>query len=184
MNTFDAIIGRKSIRSYTAQQISEAELEKLVTAATTAPFAGAPFHLSVVQNAQLLSDINDAAKAGMLSSGNAFSVGRASLPGYEPLYGAPTVFIMSAAAGADMAQANTSCAAENICLAATELGLGSCYMMSSRMAFSSENGAALAARVGIPDGFEFVCAVAVGYTDDASAFASGKKDRATVSYVR
>lgn len=181
MNTLEAISKRKSIRSYKAQQISQAELDALVAAGTCGPIAGSPFQLSVVQDAALLKALNDAAKAGMLGGDNAFMRERASTPGYEPVYGAPTLFVLSAKPE-QYALANTACAAENLLIAATALGLGSCFFMSTRMALLTEPG--LAARVGIPEGYEFCCAVAVGYTDDETRFAPPKREKAAVNYVK
>ena len=56
--------------------------------------------------------------------------------------------------------ANVSCAAENMMLAATELGLGSCFLMGPMIAFSDP---ALRARLGLPEGYEPLIGVALGY---------------------
>jgi nitroreductase len=93
MDALQAISKRRSIRSYKNEQIPDSALEKILAAGSCAPVAGS-FQMSVIQNPELLKKINDITKKAMLSSGIPFSVERASLPGYEPLYGAPTLIVL------------------------------------------------------------------------------------------
>ena len=181
MDAVKAVFERKSVREYTADQITEEQLNVLTEAALCGP-GGAALHISVIQNADLIKRLSDMAKEGMLNSGNAFSVGRASLPGYEPCYGAPTLFLFCSPAGNDASTA--SCAAENVLIAATALGLGSCYLMSTKFAFVGEKGAEHAKECGIPEGYEFTCGAIVG-TKAGDAFASpyGQRNR-TINFVK
>jgi FMN reductase [NAD(P)H] len=179
MDTLDAIAKRKSVRSYKKEQVSDKDLDAIIEAGKSGPGGGA-YHISVIQKPELLQKINDMTKKAMLN-GNDFSKSRASLPGYEPLYGAPTMLILSAADPNGIA--NTSCSAENMLVAATALGLGSCYLMSPKAAFSGENGAELNKECAIPEGYSFHCAVIVGMRD-GEAFASSAQKIRTVSYVK
>jgi len=94
MNVEDAILKRESIRAYQDKPVSPDDVDKIVEAGRWAPNAG-PFQISVVRNADLLKKINDRAHNNMLNSGNEFLKQRASLPGYQPQYGAPAVIILS-----------------------------------------------------------------------------------------
>jgi nitroreductase len=186
MDAIEAIMKRKSVRSYKNEQISDKDLETILEAGKSGPGGGA-YHLSVIQKPELLQKINDATKAVMLA-GTGFMKERASLPGYEPIYGAPTLILLSA--GDPNGIANTSCSAENMLVAATALGLGSCYLMSIRGAFSSdskavayENGPGLLKECGIPDGNQVNCAVILGY-QAGDAFKSTAPKVRTVNYVR
>ncbi|NLT13324.1 MAG: nitroreductase [Clostridiales bacterium] len=179
MDALEAILKRKSVRSYKRQQISDKDLESILEAGKSGPGGGA-YHLSVIQKPALLQKINDATKAVMLA-GTGFMKERASLPGYEPIYGAPTLIILSA--GDPNGIANTSCSAENMLVAATALGIGSCYLMSIRGAFSGENGPELMKECGIPDGNQASCAVILGY-QEGDAFKSAAPKVRTVNYVR
>lgn len=179
MDTIQAIMARKSVRSYKKEQISDVDLETILTAGKSGPGGGA-YHLSVIQKPELLQKINDLTKAVMLT-GSDFMKQRASLPGYEPIYGAPTLIILSA--GDPNGIANTSCSAENMLIAATALGLGSCYLMSLRGAFTGDEGPALMKECGIPDGFAVNCAVIVGYKDGDAFVSSAPKIR-TVNIVK
>jgi len=50
----------------------------------------------VIQNTGLRQRINDRALDAMVHSGNEFAQQRASLPGYQPIYGAPVLILLSA----------------------------------------------------------------------------------------
>ncbi|SHI21649.1 Nitroreductase [Sporobacter termitidis DSM 10068] len=179
MEALEAILKRKSVRSYKTAQISDKDLEAILEAGKSGPGGGA-YHLSVIQKPELLKKINDATKQAMLAGGG-FMKERASLPGYEPVYGAPTLILLSAADTNGIA--NASCSAENMLVAATALGLGSCYLMSVRGAFAGEGGAALLRECGVPEGNTVNCAVIAGY-QDGEAFASSAPKVRTVNYVK
>lgn len=180
MNAQDAILARKSVRAYKPEQITDEELKALVEAGLSGP-GGGPVHLTVLQNADIIQSINDITKNGMLSSGNDFAVSRASLPGYEPVYGAPTLFLLSAPDANGLA--NCACAAENILIAATSLGLGSCYLASIRGAFVGDVTPALLRDCGVPEGNAICCGVIAGYPDGDKFSSSNRKVR-TVNYVK
>lgn len=180
MEALEAIMQRKSVKQYTSEQLSDSELEAIVNAGACPPCAGV-FHMSVIQNKELLQALNDAAKNGMKDSGDDFMVQRVSLPGYEPVYGAPTVIVLSAPKDSPYKAHNTSCAAENMIIAATAMGLASCYVVSTKMAFAAEP--SLMEKCGIPEGYEFVCAVLLGHRG-GDAFTAPKKEKATINYVK
>ena len=179
MEALEAIMKRQSVRSYKKDQIMDKDLEAILEAGKSGPGGGA-YHLSVIQKPELIQKLSDVTKAAMLAGGG-FGQQRASLPGYEPAYGAPTLILLSA--GDPNGIANTSCCAENMLVAATALGLGSCYLMSVRAAFGGETGAELAKVCGIPEGNQVNCAVIVGY-QAGDAFKSTAPKVRTVNYVK
>jgi nitroreductase len=180
MEALEAILKRKSVRSYKKEQVSVKDLEAILEAGKSGPGGGA-YHLSVIQRPELLQKINDATKAVMLA-GTGFMKERASIPGYEPIYGAPTLILLSAG-DPNGGTPNTSCCAENMLVAATALGLGSCYLMSIRGAFTGEIGPELTKECGIPEGNTVLCAVILGY-EAGDAFKSAAPKVRTVNYVK
>jgi FMN reductase [NAD(P)H] len=183
MNVEDAILKRKSIRAYLDKPVSSEDMEKIVEAGQWAPNSG-PFQISVVRNAALLKKINDRTHNVMLNSGNEFLKHRAFLPGYQPLYGAPAVIILSAPHDTPFHVHNTVLAAENMLLAATGLGLGTCFLFSITSALNGEKNRDLAGQAGIPSGFSAQCALAVGYTADENKFALAERaKKGSVNYV-
>jgi FMN reductase [NAD(P)H] len=183
MNISEAIAKRKSVRAYLDKPVFADDLEKIVEAGRWAPNAG-PFQISVIRNAGLRQKINDRTLDAMVHSSNEFLQQRASLPGYQPIYSAPVLILLSGPADAPHSMRNTALAAENMLLEATGLGLGSCYLVSPTMALNGENNRDLAQEAGIPDGYTLRCAVIVGYAAAENKFTVGERTRrGSVNYV-
>jgi nitroreductase len=123
MQVFDVIKQRRSVRFYTDEAIDEDKLKKLVEAAIWAPSAG-NIHAWNIVIVQRKGDIEliKAVSPGMLGNATALMIlcadkRRAYDKGGE--VGRDVLSIMDIAI-----------AAQNICLEATELGLGSCIIKS------------------------------------------------------
>jgi nitroreductase len=120
----------------------------------------------------------------MVLSEREFLRQRAALPGYQPLYAAPVVILLSGPADAPHSARNTALAAENMILQATELGLGTCYLVSPTLALNGADNRDLAQQAGVPDGYAVQCAVAVGYAAAENRFSLGERTRkGSVNYV-
>lgn len=168
MELSEVINKRKSVRGYKEEQITDDELEAILAVANNAPNAG-PFQVTVIQNKKLLKDINDTAKEIMLAS-EGFMKERASLPGYEPLYGAPTLLVLSAPEG-PFTQTNVACSATTMILKATDLEIGTCYAVSPILALSQDE---FKNKLELPEGFEPVAAVLLGY-ENGEGFPTSKE---------
>jgi FMN reductase [NAD(P)H] len=183
MNISEAITKRKSVRAYLDKPVPADDMAKIVEAGRWAPNAG-PFQISVVRNAEMRKRINDRTLDAMLHSDNEFLRQRASLPGYQPIYGAPVLILLSAPADAPFGVNNTALAAENMLLEATGLGLGSCHLITPGLALNGENSRDLAQDAGMPDGYVVQCAVIVGYPATENKFTVGERMRkGSVNYV-
>jgi nitroreductase len=183
MNVSEAIAKRKSVRAYEDRLIPADFLKRIVEAGQWAPNAG-PFQISVIQNAGLRQRINDRALDAMVHSGNEFAQKRASLPGYQPIYGAPVLILLSAPGDSPFGPADTALAAENMLLEATGLGLGSCYLVSPTRALNGESNHNLAQDAGVPKGYTVQCAVIVGYAADENKFSLGERGkRGKINYI-
>lgn len=162
MQVLNAIGLRKSVRTYAPKAVETEKMEVIIKAGNLAPVFGR-FHMTVIENQQLLQKINDITLDMMKHSGDEFLEKRAASEGYHPLYGAPALIILSAPNGNDrngFNMANVSCAAENMIIEATELGLGSCFVMGPMIAFANPE---LAKKVEIPEGYVPLVGVLVGY---------------------
>lgn len=158
MNTLEAICSRKSIRSYTGESITNEELNTILKAANTSPVGMGQFeslHLTVISNKELLGKI-EATTAEMFGK-----------PDMNPLYGAPTLILVSSKKPAPMmenvAYSNAAIMVHNMALAATELGIGSCYIWGATAALSRN--AEILAKLNLPEDFIPCCAIALGKTD-------------------
>jgi FMN reductase [NAD(P)H] len=183
VNVSDAVLKRRSIRSYQDKPVLDDDLAKILKAGQWAPNAG-EYNLSVIRNKDLIARINERTLEAMRNSGNEFLMGRAALPGYLPLYGAPVVIFLSGPTEMAITQLNCAVAVENMLLQATELGLGSVFLRSPSYALNNPANAALAAEAGIPAGYQMECGIALGYTDDETKFARMEREpRGTVAYI-
>jgi nitroreductase len=183
MQTLEAIERRRSVRSYRSEQVRDEDLERVLQAGLRAPHAG-PFLVSVVQKPTLLRDIADAALEAMKNSPVEFLRQQAATPGYNPLYGAPTLILLTSPAEAMNGAANCALAAESIILAATDLGLGTCYMGSPSSALNGPRGKDLARAIGIPDGYVFRSSVAIGYSGQDATYRPPRREGGRIEYVR
>ena len=125
-----AILDRRSIRKYADKQITEEELQTLLTCAFNAPSGGnsQSWFISVVQDKEVLENMNKAFVDGILSGPNADDKARERFgnPDFSVYFHAPTVMFISYPKSG--VETNASLLGENIVLAAQSLGLGTCYL--------------------------------------------------------
>jgi nitroreductase len=183
MNVKDAVMKRKSIRSYQDKPVSEEDLATIINAGRWAPNAG-EYTMSVIRNKDLVAQVNQKTLEAMRASGNDFLVERASIPGYLPLYGAPVVILLSGPIAVNHTQANCAVAVENMLLQATELGMGSVFLRSPSYALNRPENVALAREAGIAEGSQMECGIAIGHIADETKFARMEREpRGTVKCI-
>ncbi len=153
----EAILKRRTIRSYKDEPLPREAIEKLLECAMWAPSGRntQPCHVRVIADKQLLDELNTDFKN---------KVGW-DTPAYtrwdvNPVYhGAPSMFFIFADNKTDM---NGGIMVENIAIAARGMGLGSCIIASVGSLIESEEGKKWKRLMDIPEDFIFIIAVAVG----------------------
>jgi len=123
MQVFDIIKQRRSVRLYTDQAIEEDKLKKLVEAAIWAPSAGNihAWNLAIAQRKEDIEQIKTVSP-GMLGNATTLMILCADRK---------KAYDRGGEVGRDvLAKMDIAIAAQNICLGATELGLGSCIIRS------------------------------------------------------
>lgn len=163
MDSLTAIRNRRSIRSYLDKEIDEAKLHTVVEASDSAPYAG-PFHITVVQNKAIMTQLDDLTIAAMKNSVLQFLRDLAEKPGFHPLFNAPAMLVFSAPDANPYGMANCAAAAATGAIAATEVCLGSCFAVTPTLALAEHPD--IAQRIGIPEGFKPLCTLIIGYTAD------------------
>ena len=135
MNVLQAIRERRAVRDYRAEPVSAGMIYHLITSASWAPSAmnEQPCHFTVVTDSALLDEISIRAKAWLLKSVSAMprpAHFRDLLrdENFHLLYHAPVLIIISAPERIPWAVEDCAVAAQNLMLAATDLGLGSCWI--------------------------------------------------------
>lgn len=183
--TAKVALSRRSIRRYKEKQVEEGALQTIMEAAIHAPSAmnAQRWYFAVVQNKGLLDRMVEIIKENVLISGPEMMKQRVSDPQYHTFYHAPTVVMIFADEKHRFAQIDCGLAAENIALVAESLGIGSCVMTSPGLAFTPNKGEELKRELGVPEGYNFVCAVALGYMDGEKP-ATLPRNRGVVKYIR
>lgn len=162
-----AIRTRRSIRRYMTQQIKDEELRTVLEAGTWAPTGHG------TQDPIIIA-VQDQAICAILRKLNAEALGKVDI---DPFYGAPTIILVCSRADNSNCIKDGSLVIANIMLAAHSIGLGSCWINRCKEMLESEEGRQLAARLGIPEGYEGVGCVALGYkAHEAPAPAPRKED--------
>ena len=149
-----ALNNRKSIRSYTGEPITDAQLASILTAACESPIGMGKYdsiHLTIVTNKELLDAID---RAGAKFFGN---------PSMHPLYGAPMLIVVSSSDQGNVASANAAMVIQNMSLAAVEEGVGHCDIYGATYALSQDPD--LVARLHLPEGFAPTGSIILGQTD-------------------
>lgn len=152
MELSQAVFARCSCRSYTDDPVSDEQLNAILAAANAAPIGMGAYdtvHLTVIRNRDFFSELSRATCAFMKREG-------------DPLYGAPVLILVSARPGMppNIEYHNTGAIMENMLLTATDLGLGSVYLMGAVAALNTAP--ELVAQLGLPEGFAPIAAAALG----------------------
>lgn len=141
MDTFEVITKRRSVRSYETTPVPKEKLERILEAARLAPSANRvqPWHFIVVTDAEKRRELSKGMFAKFLTQ-------------------APVVIVAcgDTKAAPDWCVVDVSIATENLVLAATSEGLGTCWVGS----FDEEQVKAL---LKIPEKFTVIALIAVGH---------------------
>ncbi len=170
METIKAIARRKSVRAYKTEQIPKEALARILAAGCAAPVGAGMYntlHLTVIQDKAVLGRLSDVC-AQMLPDAAKEMIMAITQGKLDPLYGAPAVVLISSTASDVSGCVNAGCVAENMMLAAADAGIGSVALGGAGSAVMAD--ARLKEMVSIPDGYNALFAVALGYAaaEDAS----------------
>lgn len=179
---------RRSIRSFDPdRQIPEEALQELLKVAVNTPSAHnrQKFHFTVVQDAALLEHMADLIRQQMLQ-GDEAQQKKASTPGYSPLHHAPTVIFITGELSASFhTQTDCGIGVGLLAAAAEQMGISSCITGSSLFMFKSDEGANLKETLQIPENYQTVCTIALGYMKGEKPERPAKKSaEELISYVR
>jgi nitroreductase len=162
------IHARHSVRAYAPTTLDSATIQTLLDAAVHAPTAihEEPWAFVVVQDQALLQRLSDLAKPVFVEEvrhrnahGTSHSFDHFMRPDFNIFHGADTLIVICAKPLGQFVAADCWLAAENLMLAASALGLGSCVIGS---AISTLNIRKVKIELGIPDEYSAVAPIVVG----------------------
>ena len=152
-NVIQAMLDRRSCRSYQAKQIQESDLQDILLAGTYAAsgMGKQAAKIVVIQNKETIEQ---------LRAMNAAVMGN---PDADPFYGAPTVCVVLADPEVRTWQEDGSLVLGNLMLAASSLGVASCWIHRAQQEFYGPEGKALLEKWGIPERYRGVGHCILGY---------------------
>lgn len=182
------LVRRVSARKYNSQVPDEAAIQKVIDAALLAPVVGFhKLHLSVVTNKDVMNLAEDAAD-------EIFAKPDATIKMPRPyMYNAPVWIILSGKKYDESTNPqaklmnenlfwNVGSIIENMELQAVELGLASCGINTTVVAMHNKPEVRKAA--GIPEGYDALASVIIGYSDYDYPERKVKPELIPVSYVK
>ena len=180
MSNNELLFKRRSIRSYTGEKISEAELQEILKAAYAAPVGMGRYdtlHLTVIQNADLIGEIEQLTSVMMEKI--------TGMKKEHPLYGAPTLIVVSCEkpehGRANVSYSNAAIVVHNMAVQATALDLGCVHIWG---AIAAVNGCEeTLAKLHLPEGYTACCALAIGKTDEAYELREIPEGRISTSVI-
>lgn len=162
--TMQTMLRRRSCRSYTDEQIREADLEQILLAGTYAASG-------MGRQAAKIVVVQDAETREQLRKMNAAIMGVDS----DPFYGAPTVCVILADPEVRTWNEDGSLVIGNMMLAAESVGAASCWIHRAQQEFDSPEGKALLKKWGIPERYRGVGHCILGYAAQEPAPARPRK---------
>ncbi len=179
------MLDRRSSRAFQPEQLKEEELQLILTAGLAAPSANnsQPWHLTVIQDQDILNWIVEKNKEKMRQSDNPEVVQRGNDSSTHNFYHAPTVIILSADQNRAYGKSDCANVVTQMALAAHSIDIGSCYIASFMQAFAGAQSQLLIDKIGIPQGYQPVFSLALGYRIGDLPPAKPRKENA-VTYLR
>ena len=164
----DAIMARRSIRQYKDTLVSRDLLQKLAECGVNAPSAmnKQEWEVRIVDSQDYLNGVTELMKADMPS------FVKADDPKFRNGFRNATAIIAVACPDdpTGMTLLNVGLLGENICLAALELGLGTCFMGAPTMFLTTnEKAKPYLDKLGFSEGYKLRYVIGVGYPDETPA---------------
>lgn len=176
----DAIMARRSIRQYKETPVPRELLQQIAECGINAPNAlnKQEWEVRIVDDANYLNEVTELMKVDM-----PFFV-KTDAPGFRNAFRNATAIIAVACPddSTGMALLNIGLMGENMCLAALELGLGTCIMGGPSMFLTTnEKAKPYLDKLGFSEGYKLRYVLGVGYPDETPEAKS--RDLSKIKFV-
>ena len=170
--TMNALLTRRSCRSYKSDPIPQEVLERILKAGTYAPTAmGRQSPIIIAVTNREMRDRLSAMNAAVMGSQN------------DPFYGAPVVLVVLADKSVGPYLYDGSLVLGNLMLAAHAEGLGSCWIHRAKEEFESAEGKQILRDLGIEGEYEGIGHCILGYPAAPAAEPKPRKEN-YVYYIK
>ena len=164
--TLDVIARRYSCRAFDGNTVPHEVVRAIAEAGLHAPsaFNRQPWRIIPIEDQAVVDAVAEAGLA-WLKETNPAGYDRIMGRGGHLTYHAPAMIVLAEEpqVGAVSADLDLGILSSHVALAATSLGVDNCIAAFPAMLLSSPEGAELAAKIGIPDGFRASLTVLLGY---------------------
>lgn len=182
----DAILTRRSVRSYRPDPVPPADLDTILLAGSYAPNGKGlqNWKFTAIASPERLRQVNEAIRQALLPIPVtpethpyvASLIEKAQDESAEFLYGAPALVIVSHLSSDSNAMANSALAIGSMMLAAHSLGLGSCWLNQLPGLAHLPPVLALLSELGIPEEYQVYGSMALGYPAEEPKPAAPRKE--------
>ena len=170
--TMNALLTRRSCRSYKSDPIPQEVLERILKAGTYAPTAmGRQSPIIIAVTNREMRDRLSAMNAAVMGSQN------------DPFYGAPVVLVVLADKSVGPYLYDGSLVLGNLMLAAHAEGLGSCWIHRAKEEFESAEGKQILRDLGVEGEYEGIGHCILGYPAAPAAEPKPRKEN-YVYYIK
>lgn len=178
------MLTRRSVRAYKREQITDEELDTILTCALYAPTGGnlQNSRFLVIQNPEMMEELNEVIRRELaqreIVEGEMMAKGirRARQEGYHFIFHAPTLISAAAPRNHSNSMANCCTGLENIQLAATALGLGACWSNQAHWLTDVPAVREIFGRLGLREDEDIFGSVSVGYPAFVAKQAAARKE--------
>lgn len=161
----EVLENRRSIRSYTDEAVAPELLDAVLRAGTYAPTAKNRMDPVIVA-------VTDKATTDTLRRLNAAAWGK---EGTDPYYGAPVILVVFST-DTFTGRLDAAAVLTNMLNAAYAVDLAGCWINRPYEMFQTEEGKALMAKWGVPEGYIGVCSMSLGHSAVPQPKASPRKE--------
>ncbi len=178
----DNILTRRAIRKYTEEQVSKEKLDTILKCAIYAPSAlnRQPWQVRAIQNKDLLDEINQ--RFLNYAQGKEFkgSASRYKEPGFSIFHNSPTLIVIARDVNIGTSTLDCGIMLQNILLSAHAIDLATCPIGSLVSVLNLPENRDILDRLEIPEGFEVVINVSLGYADEKPAVKKRDENRVKI----
>lgn len=174
LDAIDAIRGRRSIRDY-LQELPDRELiSEIIRDAAHAPWTPIsrpePWVFTVIEGCERIAGYGERAlRFARENKPDRPGYAWVDDPAFSVFYNAPALILISGNVGSPVALEECTRAAQLLTISAHARGLGSCWVGAPNLWLADDG---VQGELGIPDGFEPLAAVTLGYPADEPAAAA------------
>lgn len=181
----EAILSRRSCRSFKSDSVPDELIETVLAAGRHAPSGmnRQDWNFTVILNEFVMERIVDNIKSALADSDNPRLREAAKTDRFSPFYHAPVCILVSADEHGMTAIENASLAIGSMMLAAESLGLGACWIHAAKDLRETALGLETIRELRIPSGYLPVGSLVLGWREGPVPEAPARKE-GTVNWIR